>query len=56
METDIIEKQYTFLDKHFTTQKSIDLLSSKNEESVKIMELVMRTVNEDKRGIFKLVD
>lgn len=56
MEGDIIKKQYSFIDKHLTKQPVTTLLNSKNEESIKIVEFIMRVTNEDKRSVFKAVD
>ena len=56
MEGDIIKKQYSFIDKHLTKQPVTTLLNSKNEESIKIVEFIMRVINEDKRSVFKAVE
>jgi hypothetical protein len=56
METDIIDKQYKFIEQHLEKEDCSSLLSSQNEESVKLAEFIMRVVNEDKRAVFKAID
>lgn len=45
MEGDIVKKQYSFIDKHMAKQPVTTLLNSKNEESIKIVEFIMRVIN-----------
>jgi GTP-dependent phosphoenolpyruvate carboxykinase len=56
METDIIDKQYSFLEKHFQKEDDSSLLNSKNEESIRMVEFIMKVVNEDKKAVFKAID
>jgi hypothetical protein len=54
MESEIINKQYKFIEKHCS--KTAQEGSCKNEESVKLVEQIMRGMNEDKKAVFRAID
>lgn len=53
IETEIIAKQYSHLEKFEVQGKDSSLLNSKNEQSLHYVEMIMKMINEEKRLVFR---